>query len=79
MTKRAMEIKMREAGKEEGDGKGIKSDGNGKEEGDGEEDGGWFSSFNFLIPTSPMYITRGYLYLCRKTMLNDLACHIGPH
>jgi hypothetical protein len=37
--KRAMAIKTREVGKEEGNGKGGKSNGNGKEEGNGKEDG----------------------------------------
>jgi hypothetical protein len=38
----------REAGKEEGNGKGSKSNDDGKEEGDGKEDGdGIFSSFDF--------------------------------
>jgi hypothetical protein len=35
-TKRAMATKTREAGKEEGNGKGDKSNDNGKEEGNGE-------------------------------------------
>ncbi len=37
-TKRAMATLMREAGKEEGNGKGGKSNGNGNKEGDGKED-----------------------------------------
>jgi hypothetical protein len=36
LMKRAMATKMREVGKDEGNGKGGKSDGNGKEDGDGE-------------------------------------------
>jgi hypothetical protein len=36
-TKRVMVTKMREVGKEEGNCKGGKSDGNGKEDGDGEQ------------------------------------------
>jgi hypothetical protein len=40
LTKRAMAMKTREAGKEEGNGKkGSKRDGNGKEDGDGEQQG----------------------------------------
>ncbi len=35
-TKRAMGMKMREAGKEEGNGNDGKSNGNGKEDSDGE-------------------------------------------
>ncbi len=38
-TKRAMAMKTREECKEEGNGKGGKSNGNGKEEDNGEEDG----------------------------------------
>jgi hypothetical protein len=38
-TKRAMAMKTRMAVKEEGNGKGGKSDGDGKEEGAGKEDG----------------------------------------
>jgi hypothetical protein len=45
-TKRAMVMKTRETGKEEGNVKGSKSNGNDEEEGDGMEDGnGIFSSF----------------------------------
>ncbi len=36
-TKRVMAMKTREAGKEEGNGKGGKSNGNGKKDGDGEQ------------------------------------------
>jgi hypothetical protein len=36
-TMRVMAMAMREAGKEEGDGKGSKSSGNGNKEGDGKE------------------------------------------
>jgi hypothetical protein len=46
-TKRAMAMKTREAGKEEGNDNGIKSKSDGKEEGNGKEDGKWFSSFDF--------------------------------
>jgi hypothetical protein len=46
--KRAMEMKTREAGKEEGNGKGSKSNGDSKEECNDKEKGdGIFSSFNF--------------------------------
>ncbi len=37
VTKRAMAMKTREAGKEEGNGKGSKSSGDGKEDGNGEQ------------------------------------------
>jgi hypothetical protein len=37
-TKRAMATKTREAGEEEGNGKGSKSDGNGEEVGNAKED-----------------------------------------
>jgi hypothetical protein len=47
---RAMAMKTREVGKEEGNGKGGKSNGDGKEEGNGKEDGDdSFSSFNFRL------------------------------
>jgi hypothetical protein len=47
-TKRTKAMKMREAGKEEGNGKGNKSNGNGKEEGDAKEgSNGIFLSFDF--------------------------------
>jgi hypothetical protein len=36
-TKRAMVMKTRKAGKEEGNGKGGKSDGSGKKDGDGKQ------------------------------------------
>jgi hypothetical protein len=40
LTNRAMAMKTREAGKEEGNGKkGSKSDGNGEEDGDGKQQG----------------------------------------
>ncbi len=40
LTKRAMEMKMREVGKEEGNGsKGTKRDGNAEEDGDGKQQG----------------------------------------
>jgi hypothetical protein len=40
LTKRAMAMKMREAGKEEGNGsKGTKRDGNAEEDGDGKQQG----------------------------------------
>ncbi len=35
--KRVMVTKMKEAGKEEGNGKGVKSNGNGKDDGDGKQ------------------------------------------
>jgi hypothetical protein len=47
-TEKTMAIKMREAGKKEGNGKGGKSNDDGEEEGNDEEDGnGIFSSFDF--------------------------------
>jgi hypothetical protein len=41
--------------------------------------GGSFLYFRYLIPTSPQYIARIFLYVHRKTTSNDLACHIGAH
>ncbi len=46
-TKRAMAMKIREAGEEEGNCKSGKSNGDGKEKGHGEEDSFGFFSFNF--------------------------------
>jgi hypothetical protein len=48
-TKRAMGMKTREVGVEEGS-KDSKSHSDGEEEGTGEEDGNWFSSFVFQFP-----------------------------
>jgi hypothetical protein len=65
------------AGKEEGNGKGGKNNSDGEEEVDGEEDGGWFSSFNFHSYVNP--VQSIFLYIRRKTILNDIACSIGTH
>jgi hypothetical protein len=47
-TQRAMATKTREAGKEEGNSRGGKSNDDGEEESNGEKDGnGIFSSFDF--------------------------------
>ncbi len=40
---------------------------------------GEFSLFRSLIPMSPQYIARVFLYVRRKMTSKDLDCHIGAH
>ncbi len=41
---------------------------------------GWMDvPYKFLIPTSPQYIVRVFLYVRRKTTSKDIDCYIGAH